>query len=113
MAIGIKTKEILRQYQSKSVRKFEDRKAVYKFLEEEVFQLRDFKNNVNETARSLDISYIIAYEVLTNHLTDVLFELDRGIEFKRKKIKINMFSYFSLFVGFMENLKENKMFIKF
>ena len=110
---GKRSQKIIKQYQSESVRKFKDRKAVFEYLEFEVFKLDEFKDNVSETARSLDVSYIIAYEVLTNYLTDVLYEIDQSIENQKQKRKINVYSYFSLTVGFMANLTKNKMYFNF
>lgn len=108
-----KLNKIIKEYQSKSVRKFKDRKAVFDYLEQEVFTIQEFKNNVAETARSLDISYVIAYEVLTNYLTNILYEVDTRITSKKEKRKINVHSYFSLYVGFMANLKNRRIYIKF
>jgi len=107
------TKQIIQRHQSKSVRKFKDRQAVYVYLEQEVFKLEDFKRNVKETADSLDISYIVAYDVVTNYLTDVLYDIDKNVKYSKKKKKINMYSYFSLIIGFMVNLNDRKMYIKY
>lgn len=109
----ILTDKIIQDYKSKSVRKFKDRKAVFEYLEQEVFVIQEFKNNVSETARSLSISYVIAYEVLTNYLTDILYEVDTTITSKKEKRKINVYSYFSLYVGFMANLTNKRVYIKF
>jgi len=107
------TDSIIQHYKSKSVRKFKDRKAVEEYLEQEVFTLQEFKNNISETARSLNISYVIAYDIITNYLTDILYEIDISIEHPKKKKKISVYSYFSLTVGFMANLTKKTMYIDF
>ena len=107
------TDSIIAQYKSKSVRKFKDRKAVEEYLENEVFTLHEFKNNISETARSLKVSYVIAYDIVTNYLIDILYEIDKSIEHPKKKKKINVYSYFSLTTGFMANLTKKTLYINY
>lgn len=107
------TDRIIAQYKSKSVRKFKDRKAVEEYLEQEVFTLKEFKSNISETARSLKISYVVAYDVVTNYLIDILYEIDETIASPKKKKKISVYSYFSLTVGFMANISKKKLYINF
>lgn len=99
-------------FRSKSVRKFTSREAVYEYLENEVFIQQDFISNVSETATTLRISYLLAYEIITNYLKDVLYELDTAQAEKKKRTKINVFSYFFLEVGFMRSLEGKKMFLE-
>jgi hypothetical protein len=99
-------------FRSKSVRKFTDRKSVIKYLEKEVFHDSDFLSNVSETAKKCDISYVLAFEIVSNYLTDILFEIDQAISSKRKKKIINVYSYFFLQIGFMVSVKNKKMFLE-
>ena len=99
-------------FQSKSVRQFTTREACYEYLENDVFTQDEFISNVRETATTLEISYLLAYELITNYLTDVLYEIDIASVKKRKKTRINIFSYFFLEIGFMESFKNKKMFLE-
>ncbi len=99
-------------FQSKSVRMFSTKKAVSEYLEKEVFLDQDFLNNVSETAKKVEINYILAYEIITGHLIDILYEIDKAISLKRKKTKIRVYSYFFLQIGFMVSLKNKKMFLE-
>jgi len=99
-------------FQSKSVRQFTNREAVYLYLENEVFINQDFINNVRETATTREISYLLAYELITNFLTDTLYEIDIAICKQKKKTRIRVFSYFHLDIGFMMSFKNKKMFLE-
>ncbi len=99
-------------FQSKSVRKFTTREAVYQYLENEVFINGDFISNITETATTRKISYLLAYELITNYLTDILYELDKAQAQKRKRTRINVFGYFFLEIGFMLSFKNKKMFLE-
>lgn len=98
----------------KSIRKFANREEVFEFLEHEVFLKSEFIANVSETARTKKVSYLLAYDLITNYLTDILYEVDKGIEYakQKRKVKINVFSYFSLQIGFMVSTKGKKMFLE-
>ena len=108
-----KSKRLLRQFfKKKSVSQFKDRRAVMAYLEKEVFLDRNFISNVTETATICRVSYIIAYECVTNYLTDIVYEIDQAITFELKKSKISVYSYFFLEVGFMVSLRDNKMYLE-
>jgi len=70
-----------------------------------VFRTIDFERHITETAKTLDIGYQLAYEIITNYLTDVLYEVDKVLEAPRKKRRISVYSYFYLDTGFLRNLK--------
>ena len=106
------TKKNIKFFQSKSVRMFANREEAFKYLENDVFNKQDFLNNVSETALSNKVSYVLAYELITNFLTDILYEIDQATTMKRKKKKINVYSYFFLEIGFMISLRNRKMFLE-
>jgi hypothetical protein len=87
--------------QSKNVRKFTSRSDVYDYLSNEVFEKEDFIRHVVKTAKETDISYLLAFDIITNHLTDILYEIDRNITNPKKKVLIRVYGYFSLRIGFM------------
>lgn len=86
---------------SKNVRKFTSRSDVYDYLSNEVFVNEDFIRHVVETSNANDVSYILAFDVITNHLTDILYEIDKSITKPKTKVKIRGYRYFSLQIGFM------------
>ena len=90
-----------KEIKSKNVRKFTTREEVYEFLASTVFYKGHFVRHVQETAQQTQVSYVLAYEVITNHLTDILYEIDKAIARPRKKVMIRIYSYFSLRIGFM------------
>lgn len=87
--------------QSKNVRKFASRSQVYEYLSNEVFEKEDFIRHVSDTAQANSVSYILAFDVISNHLTDLLYEIDKNIAKPRRKVKIRCYGYFSLLIGFM------------
>ena len=93
------------------VRKFPTRADAYNYLETEVFIKSDFVNNITETARVEKVNYLIAYEIITNYLTDVLYELDKAVSSKKGK-RISVHSYFYFQVGFMESIRNKKNFLE-
>ena len=74
--------------QSKNVRKFTSRSNVYDYLSNEVFEKEDFIRHVIKTAKANDVSYLLAFDVITNHLTDILYEIDTNITSKQKKVVV-------------------------
>jgi uncharacterized membrane protein YsdA (DUF1294 family) len=54
----------------------------------------------------------LAYELITNYLIDVLYELDKAQAQKKKRTKINVFGYFFLEIGFMRSLEGKKMYLE-
>lgn len=105
-------KKYVDYFQRISVRNFQTRTEAFEYLEREVFLLPDFQANVQETADALKISYMIAFEIIANYLTDVLYELDQAQAQKKNRTKINVFGYFFLQVGFMRSLENKKMFLE-
>lgn len=99
-------------FQRKTVRKFESREACYQYLETEVFVLQDFIANVTETAMTLQISYLLAYEIITNYLTDVLYEIDKAQSKTKQRSRITVYGYLNLDIGFMRTFENKKMFIE-
>lgn len=99
-------------FTKKSIRTFNSRDKVFQFMEEEVFILEDFSKHITETSRNLDISYLLAYEIITNYLTDILYEIDIAVSDREKKKKISIHAYFFLEIGFMVSVKNKKMFLE-
>lgn len=99
--MGIVNHNTKRKILSKNVRKFTSRSDVFDYLSNEVFEKEDFVRHVVETAKANNISYLLAFDVITNHLTDVLYEIDKAIILPKKKVKIRAIGYFSLITGFM------------
>ena len=94
--------------ESKNVRNFTTRIDAYAYLENEVFLKEHFINHISETAKRNQVSYAMAYDVITNHLTDILYEIDKKIVVPEQKVKISIYGYFSLCIGFMiSNTKVN------
>jgi hypothetical protein len=87
--------------------KFKSWQEAYDYLFEDVFTKEHFEKHVALSAEKNKVSYIIAYEVITNHLTDILYEIDKNISYPRKKVMIRVLSYFSLRIGFM--ISQNKV----
>jgi hypothetical protein len=93
----------LSQDKSKNVRKFTSQSDCYSYLTNEVFLKEDFIRHVTDTAKANNVSYIVAYTVITNYLNNILYEVDTQIISKRKKSKIRIHSYFSILIGFRLN----------
>lgn len=89
------------EIKSKNVRKFTNRSEVYDYLEKSVFNEADFIEHVIVTAKANNVSYLLAFDLITNHLTDILYEIDKEIINKRKKVKLRVYGYFSIAIGFM------------
>lgn len=105
-------KSFIKFFQSKSVRTFASREKVYEYMEEEVFVLQEFSQHITETAMTLEISYLLAYEIITNYLTDILYEIDQAVSNRKRKKKISIHAYFFLEIGFMVSVKNKKMFLE-
>lgn len=90
-----------KKIKSKNVRNFTTREEVNQYLANTVFNSPHFVSHIEETANKNQVSYMLAYEVITNHLTDILYEIDKNITLPKKKVKIRVYSYFSLRIGFM------------
>ena len=67
----------------------------------EVFEKEDFIRQVKLVAEQQQISYLVAFDVLTNYLTDVLYEVDKNVSRRKKKVAIRIYGYFSLRIGWM------------
>jgi len=91
-------KELL---QSKNVRKFTSKEDVHDYLSEDVFKMPQFIEHVRQTATDNNVSYLLAYDLITKHLIDILYEIDKNVVMPRKKTKIRVFRCFSLKIGFM------------
>lgn len=95
-----------KKIQSKNVRKFTSRSDVYNYLSSEVFVTEHFVEHVIKTAKATEINYLLAYDIITNYLTDLLYEIDTQITMD-KKVRIRGYRYFSFNIGFMiSNIKE-------
>jgi len=105
-------KPYIKFFESKSVRQFANRDAVKEYLESDVFSQQEFINHVSETATSTRVSYLLAYELITNYLIDILYEIDQTVSIRKKKRKISVYSYFFLEIGFMVSLRDKKMFLE-
>jgi hypothetical protein len=66
-----------------------------------VFEKEHFIRHIIATAKKNNISYLLAFDIITNHLTDILYEIDKNITSPRKKVIIRVYGYFSLRIGFM------------
>ena len=95
--------------QSKNVRKFASRSEVYEYLSNKVFENEDFIRHVSDTAQANNVSYILAFDVISNHLTDLLYEVDKNIAKPKRKVKIRCYGYFSLQVSFMISGTKKKL----
>lgn len=108
--IGQKINNIF--FAKKCIRVFNSKEQVYEYLEKDVFVTEQFQSHISETAKTLDISYLLAYEIITNYLTDILYEIDIAANSKTKKARISVHSYFFLEIGFMVSVKNKKMFLE-
>lgn len=99
-------------FQSKSVRTFKSRGEAFEYLEQEVFVLNQFSKHITEVAKTLDISYLLAYEIITNYLTDIIYEIDIAASNRERKKKIAVHGYFFLEIGFMVSVRNKKMFLE-
>jgi hypothetical protein len=106
------SRKFINFFQSKSVRTFESRDKVYEYLEQEVFIKLPFSNHISETAKTLEISYLLAYEIITNYLTDILYEVDIAVSDRKKRKRISIHAYFFLEIGFMVSVKNKKMYLE-
>jgi len=87
--------------QSKNVRKFTSKEEVKDYLSDDVFKLPQFIEHVKQTAIDNNVSYILAYDLITKHLIDILYEIDKNVAMPKKKTRIRVFRCFSLKIGFM------------
>lgn len=99
-------------FRKESTLNFKSRGEVYEYLEEDVFNKEHFREHITQTAKTLDISYMLAYDIITNYLTDILYELDKAVSDRKKSTRISVHSYFSLKIGFMKSLQNKKMFLE-
>lgn len=94
---------------SENVRKFTNRQDVADYMFDEVFKHEDFIKHVTDTSKLNSVSFNIGYDIITNYLIDILYEIDKNITNSRKKVKYRITGYFSLQLGFMiSNTKNNK-----
>ena len=91
---------------------FVNREEAHEYLEREVYSNQEFINHIEETAITHKVSYIVAYTVVTDYLTDIMYELDLNVAKRKTKKRILIHSYFFLSVGFMESFKDKKLFIE-
>jgi hypothetical protein len=99
-------------FMKKSQPKFSNIKEVERYLETEVFSEQEFIQNVVAAGKTNEVSYLLAYDVITKTLINILYEIDQSITLKRKKKRINVYGYFFLEVGFMISLKGKAMFLE-
>lgn len=102
------TKKII---QSKSQKLFTSRQDAFEYLERTVFNRQDFVENVSDSARDNKVSYLFAYEIITNYLTDVLYEIDKHMK-KPTKVKLVIKAFFSLSIGFMSSFDSKRLFLQ-
>lgn len=89
-----------------SKRIFNNRAEAYEYLDKEVFLKEDFRNHVAETAKQNEVSYLLAYDLITIHLTDIFYEIDIAVSKKRGNIRISIQSFFYLKIGFLDRYKK-------
>lgn len=99
-------------FQSKNIRMFKSRKECFDYMEKEVFLRQEFQIHITETAKESKVSYLLAYEIITNFLTDTLYEIDLAVTDRERKKRISVHSYFYLQVGFMVSTENKKMFLQ-
>ena len=113
MALSRRSQRLLKPYlqklRAKSVRKFSSREEVSDFLYEDVFKFDEFQNNIKEVADLQQVSYIVAYEIITNHLIDIVNEIDKA-QASKKNIRILILRYMKLDVRFAIGI-ENTLFL--
>ena len=95
--------------QSKNVRKFTSRTDVFNYLSNDVFEKEHFIRHVLETAKVNKVSYLLAFDIITNHLTDILYEIDKNIISPKRKVQIGVYAYFYLRIGFMISNTKQKL----
>lgn len=86
---------------------FRNREEVAIYLQDEVFVREDFKNNVKEAAEYNKVSYLVAFDVISNYIIDNLELLDQLRSHRRKQSRINIFGYLVLDIGFIKNINRN------
>lgn len=101
----------IKELRSKSVRNFTTRSDAYDYLYDEVFCNENFISNVSETAKSNKVSYLLAYDLITNYLTDVFYEIDKKMNHRTKKTRISILGYFFLDLGFAISFIKKKVFL--
>lgn len=101
-----------RFFKLESKSQFNSYEEAYQYLYDNVFQDAQFVKHVTKASEEQNISYVIAYELISNHLTQILYEVDKAITRSKKKSKIIFHSYFSLQIGFMLSTKNKKMFLE-
>lgn len=99
-------------FRRKSKPIFKNIEEVKLYLEKEVFSNPDFIRNVVSAGKKNEVSYLLAYDVITKTLINILYEIDNSITLRRKKKRINVYGYFYLEIGFMISLKGKKMFLE-
>ena len=96
-------KEDVKTLKSKNVRLFTHRPEAFDYLVNDVFEKQEFIDHIIKTANYHNVSYMIAYSIITNHLTDILYEVDQRITSYSKKSKIRILGHFYLSIGFIRN----------
>lgn len=92
-------KPYLQELRNKSVRKFHSREEVAEFLYDDVFRFDEFKNNVQEVSTLQEVSYTVAHDIITNHLIDILYEIDKS-QASNSNIRILILRYMKIEVRF-------------
>lgn len=87
--------------------KFKSREEAFDFLRKEIFLTEHFIEHVTETAKHMEISYALAYYIITNHLTDLLYEIDLNLSKPKKNVMVRIYGYCSLKIGYLFNKKPN------
>jgi hypothetical protein len=107
-----KSSNIKRIIESKNQRTFTSRKDAYDYLKSDVFNKAEFVQHVSDSAKENHVSYLLAYDLITNYLTDYLYEIDKTIIHKRKKRRFMFKGFFSCATGFMLSFKSRRLFLK-
>jgi len=100
-----KKKKIFKR--SDVVRKFNSREEAIEFMTKEVFVREHFQEHVTQTANNLNISYVVAYHIITNHLIDIVYEIDLNIKNPQKNVMVRIYGYCSLRIGYLLNKKKS------
>jgi len=94
---------------SKNVRKFTSQSDCHDYLSNKVFTQENFIRHVTDTAKANNISYIVAFTIITNYLTNTLYEIDKQVVARRKKSKIRIIGFFSILTGFNLNATNKRI----
>lgn len=104
-------KPYVQYLKQQSKRLFPTWNDAYDYLDKEVFVNPLFQNHISQTSKLCNTNYLLTFEIVTEHLTDILFALDIAVG-KKDQLKIGIYSYLNLHVGFMISVKDKKMFLE-